>query len=194
MDQISDKDVWEFIHHDDLWIYDKLVLSKKLGYVCGPAGVAPPHEGEYVVRPCVNFRMMGRGASVMNLSPSNHSSVPDGYFWCEKFTGRHISFDYHKGRQVLAVEGLKEDSLRLDRFGAWIKVNDTYTLPDFLVPISKKYEWLNIETIGGHIIEVHLRYNDDFQNHNGDIIIPIWKDEFYQSECEDRLGFIVKHK
>jgi len=192
MDQISDKDVWEFIDPEDLWIYDKLILSKKLGYVCGPAGVTPPKEDEYVVRPCVNFRMMGRGASFMKLSPNDHDKVPDGYFWCEKFTGKHISYDFHKGEQTLAVEGIKENNNRLDRFEMWIKVDSKFTLPKVLIPIAKKYEWLNIETIGGHIIEVHLRYNDDFRNHNGDLIIPVWKDEFYESSCDDRVGFIVK--
>lgn len=192
-DQISDSDVWKFIDADDLWIYDKLILSKKLGYECGPAGVAPSKEKEYIVRPCVNFRMMGRGASTMILSPSNHNQVPDGYFWCEKFTGQHISYDFRYGKQVLAVEGIKEDNGRLDRFEMWAKVNSNFNLPSILLPIAKKYEWLNVETIGGHIIEVHLRYNDDFRNHKGDIIIPVWKEEFYQSECDDRIGFIVKN-
>ena len=40
--QIGDPDIWDKIKPDDLWIYDKLILSRKLGYLCGPAGVAPP--------------------------------------------------------------------------------------------------------------------------------------------------------
>jgi hypothetical protein len=27
------------IHPDDLWVYNKLQLSAKLGYKCGPAGM-----------------------------------------------------------------------------------------------------------------------------------------------------------
>jgi hypothetical protein len=192
MEQISDSDVWEFIDADDLWIYDKLILSKKLGYNCGPAGVSPKISDNYIVRPCVNFRMMGVGASIMHLTPENFSEVPPGFFWCEMFTGSHMSFDYQYGKQVLAVEGFKDNPKRLNRFSRWIKVDVQYTLPPFLENIAKKYEWLNIETIGGRIIEVHLRYNDDFRNHDGNEIIPIWKDEFYPSACEDRIGFIVK--
>ena len=189
---MDDKDVWKFIEADDLWIYDKLILSKKLGYDCGPAGTLPEKEGYYIVRPCVNFRMMGKGASVQLLSPRHTDSVPDGYFWCEQFKGRHISIDYNNGKQVLAVEAFKEDESRLDRFTAWRKINYDFLLPSILEPIAKKYEWLNIEAIGGNVIEVHLRYNDDFRNHDGDVVIPIWKDEFYNSPCEDRIGFIVK--
>ena len=188
---MDDSDVWNFIEPDDLWIYDKLVLSRKLGYDCGPAGVAPKKAGTYIVRPCVNFRMMGRGSSIMNLSPEKHDEVPDGYFWCEIFKGRHLSFDFEYGNQVLAVEGFKNQN-RTDRFYKWQKCTEVLTLPDFLVKISKKYQWLNVECIGNNIIEVHLRYNDDFSNHNSKVIYPIWKENFYESRCGDRIGFILE--
>ena len=35
---IDDDEVWDVAHTEDLWIFDKLILSKKLGYQCGPAG------------------------------------------------------------------------------------------------------------------------------------------------------------
>ena len=189
---MDDADVWKFIDPDDLWVYDKLILAKKLNYLCGPAGVSPPKADKYVVRPCVNFQMMGHGASIRHLTPSDYD-IPHGYFWCEKFEGRHLSFDFRNGKQVLAVEGFREDPQRLDRFSKWTKVDDVMTLPPCLEYVSLKYEWLNVETIGGHIIEVHLRYDDSFRNHLGRTIFPIWKDEFYPSECGDRIGFIVKN-
>jgi hypothetical protein len=188
---MNDSDVWEFIEAEDLWIYDKLILSKKLGYRCGPAGVSPDRLNQYIVRPCVNFRMMGRGATIMQLSPEDHDKVADGYFWCEIFTGRHLSFDFEYGKQTLAVEGFK-DPQRLDRFYKWQKCTDVLKLPSFLVKISEKYRWLNVECIGGNIIEVHLRYNDDFSNHDSDVIYPVWKENFYESRCGDRIGFILE--
>jgi hypothetical protein len=190
---MNDSDVWEFIEAEDLWIYDKLILSKKLGYRCGPAGVSPDRLNQYIVRPCVNFRMMGRGATIMQLSPEDHDKVADGYFWCEIFTGRHLSFDFEYGKQTLAVEGFK-DLQRLDRFYKWQKCTDVLKLPSFLVKISEKYRWLNVECIGGNIIEVHLRYNDDFSNHDSDVIYPVWKENFYESRCGDRIGFILEEK
>lgn len=191
MDQISDADVWEFINPDDLWIYDKLILSKKLRHECGPAGVAPRWISNYVVRPCVNFKMMGHGATIQHLTPDSYD-IPHGYFWCEMFNGRHLSFDFHLGKQVLAVEGFRDDPNDLTRFSKWTKVNDQFELPLILQQIADRYAYLNVETVGGKVIEVHLRYNDDFRNHDGDTIIPIWKDNFYSSPCGDRLGFIVK--
>ena len=35
---MDDDDVWELAHEEDLWIFDKLILSKRLGYQCGPVG------------------------------------------------------------------------------------------------------------------------------------------------------------
>jgi hypothetical protein len=191
---MSDADVWEFAESDDLWLFDKLILSKKLGYKCGPAGVAPTENGKYIVRPCVNYRMMSAGVFELFIN-AGQDVIPNGFFWCEIFNGRHLSFDYHWGEQVLAVEGIK-DGYR--RFVYWKKVNDVFPLPPFLENITKKYEWLNVEVIGGKIIEVHLRYNDDFANHDGNIVVPIWRGEkidktkeFYSSPCGDRVGFYV---
>lgn len=191
---MDDKDFWHTTDPDDLWLFDKLILARKLGYLCGPAGVAPPATDFYIVRPCVNFRMMSAGAHIDSLGPDNHDQVPHGYFWCELFSGRHMSFDYHWGKQVLAVEGFRQDPNRLDRFSRWEKINEQFTLPDIIAQVAQRYEWLNVEVIGDKVIEVHLRYNDDFATHDADVIIPVWRDRFYQSECGDRIGFILLEK
>ncbi len=65
------------------------------------------------------------------------------------------------------------------------------------------YKWINVEYVGGNIIEIHTRYNDDFSNHSGNTIIPVWKDNpisqpenasWYDSPSVDRLGFWVLDK
>lgn len=185
---IDDADIWNVIDKQDLWIYDKLILAARLGYYCGPAGVQPK-PGKYIVRPCVNFRMMGRGAQIIEVNTNN--DVPDGYFWCEVFTGRHLSFDFHYGKQILAVEGFRSSD-RLDRFSMWRKTDDVCKIPDLLTSIVEKYEWVNLEVIGDRVIEVHLRYNDDFYGHDGDTILPIWKENFHNSPCGDRIGFLIQ--
>jgi hypothetical protein len=45
---------------EDAWVYDKLIVAKRLGYVCGAAGVAPKSSAEYIVRPISNYRMIVR--------------------------------------------------------------------------------------------------------------------------------------
>jgi hypothetical protein len=58
------------IDSKDLWVYNKLQLSKTLGYECGPAGAKVPCPGYYIVRPCVNFLGMSRNARIMHLDSS----------------------------------------------------------------------------------------------------------------------------
>lgn len=191
--RMNDKDCWDVVDPADLWVTDKLLLAKRLGYTCAPAGVRVPKTGLYVVRPCVNYRMMSRGASIELLHPEV-DSIPDGYFWCEVFKGRHLSFDFHYGEQVLAVEGFRDSPQRLDRFSRWVKVDDLCKVPEPLLDIVNKYEWVNLEVIDSKVIEVHFRYNDDFVGHDANEIIPVWKDEFLSSDCGDRLGFILSTK
>jgi hypothetical protein len=187
--QLDDTDVFDSIASDDLWCVDKLILSKKLGYTCGPAGMPPSVPGHYVVRPIVNLKSMSVGATIQYL---DSDSIPDGYFWCEIFTGRHRSFDYHWGKQTLAVEGFRTDPLRLDRFSHWTKIDDIFALPEVLQTIADRYPWFNVEVIGNSVIEIHFRYNDDFANHTATTIVPVWREEFYPSPAGDRLGFILK--
>jgi len=189
---MNDIDYWDKVDSEDLWVTDKLLLAKRLGYYCGPAGLIPTQDNEYVVRPCVNYRMMSRGAQLMQLGPSYEDAVPDGFFWCEKFDGRHLSFDFNYGIQTLAVEGFRDNPKRLDRFSKWTKVGDIFFVPKELQHIVEKYEWVNLEVIGDKVIEVHFRYNDDFACHGSFTIIPVWNDEFIESRCGDRIGFLLK--
>jgi hypothetical protein len=42
---IDDKDVWATCPTEYLWIYDKLILARKNGYLAGPAGNALINNG-----------------------------------------------------------------------------------------------------------------------------------------------------
>ena len=197
---IDDKDVWPQCPVDYLWVYDKLILARKQGYLAGPAGIAVPKPGWYIVRPITNIRMMSRGAQKLWLTPADTDLVPDGSFWSECFQGRHTSVDFYYGQQHLAVEGFR-NSKRLDRFSRWEKINDRYPFPAVLGDLWRMIPWTNVEYIDDKIIEVHLRWNDDFSNHNSDVIYPVWRNEpleqpphtsWYDSPSGDRLGFWVK--
>jgi len=199
MEYIDDKDVWRHCPTEYLWVYDKLILARKNGYLAGPAGIAVPKEGWYIVRPITNIRMMSRGASKQWLTPADTDKIPDGYFWSECFNGRHTSVDFHYGIQTLSVEGFR-NSDRLDRFSRWQKISDKYRFPEVLGELWRLTPWINIEYVDDKIIEVHLRWNDDFSNHNSDVIYPVWKDDplpqpkntkWYPSPSGDRLGFWI---
>jgi len=158
----TEEDVWKMIDPDDIWVMDKLILSRKLGYVCGPVGTDVPKPGWYIVRPCVNMKGLGLGAEKKWLD-SNTDHLPHGYFWCEWFEGRHLSVDYKMGLPILTVEGFKGDNT-LSQWDRWVRVQEEYHLPEFLIDLSIKYNLMNCEFIGDKLIEVHFRLNPDFAN------------------------------
>ena len=53
---------------------DKLILSRKLKYNCGPVGLDVPN-GWYIVRPCVNMLGLGLGAQKVWLEKETPSSL-----------------------------------------------------------------------------------------------------------------------
>ena len=168
---ITEDDVWSIVDPEDLWALDKLILSRKLGYKCGPIGYDVKIPGWYIVRPCVNMMGLGLGTSKTWLDDDT-THLPIGSFWCEFFEGRHISVDYIDGKQVLAVEGTKSNDT-FTRWEKWTRVEDVVPMPGILQDLSDRYKTINCEFIGKNLIEVHLRGNPDF---NEDIseFIPVW--------------------
>ena len=195
-------EAWLACHPEDLWLFDKLILSKKLGYNCGPVGVNVPAPGNYIVRPCVNCMGMGQGATIHYITDESEH-LPVGHFWCEIFTGRHLSVDYkidNKGRHIsqdLTVEGFRNDGDPIWKFSKWKQVDDNIPLHPLLLNIQGKYDYINCEYIGNKLIEVHLRPNNDM--HNSTEVIPVWTKtttppgyEFVEDKDFNRLGFFVK--
>lgn len=190
--------------------YNKLLLSEQLGYVCGPAGIAPKQSNWYVVRPIMNLSGMGVGASKCWIESGNTSLVPPGYFWCSWFDGPQYSITYvWEGywKPSSCWQGTK-DSSNLSYFTRWVKT-------DVYAPLSVIYDELstlgriNVEFIGNNIIETHLRTSPD-PDYNE--LIPVWQgneiivDTYlslgytYITSYDDadtflpvaRLGFLVK--
>ena len=177
--QVSAEEVaWASTDPDDLWILDKLIVARKMGYVCGPTGTQVPEPGHYIVRPCVNMIGLGLGAE-KKFIVNTTDTFPFGTFWCEFFEGRHFSVDFHYGKQVLCVEGIREKyDTSLTRWDKWVRVDEEFELPGILKTLKKSYEWINCEFIGDKLIEVHLRHNEDFsKGTNIQEFIPVWEGE-----------------
>ena len=163
--------VWQTVDPDDIWVMDKLILSRKLKYNCGPVGLDVPVPGFYIVRPCVNMMGLGLGAHKVWLDRCT-LHLPIGYFWCEWFDGRHLSVDYQHGLQKLCVEGFKNTDT-FTQWTEWKRTEDYGARPEILKDLFKKYEWINCEFIGNKLIEVHFRHNEDFEG-GIDHFIPVW--------------------
>ena len=192
---------WTNTDIEDLWIYDKLILSKKMGYVCGPTGVDVPEDGFYIVRPVTNIVGLGIGAYEQYLTVEGWTDhLQPGTFWSEIFEGDHLSIDYEWGQPILNIQGFRYPESFV-RWKKWIKVEQTVELPDILKPIAKKYQFMNCEYIGGKLIEVHLRKNPDFDFDNVEFI-PVWQGQdttppegYRYVECPEynqRIGAFVR--
>lgn len=195
----EDPEAWLECPDRHRWVFNKLEVARRSGHACGPKGVPVPKPGKYIVRPMINLLGMGRGAKIVQLDKCT-LSLPDGYFWCEVFTGRHLSVDYKCTSQVLCVEGFRSPDAPLWKWSKWVRTEDDVPLPDIALPLLSNHSYFNVEYIGGKVIEIHLRHNPDWRYHSAREITPVFKGEpvdlpdnsyFLRSPDFERLGFIL---
>lgn len=190
---------WAQIHSSDLWVYNKLYLSRVLGYTCGPVGVTVPQPDFYIVRPSFNLLGMGRFARkeyIYKYTDHYHPSE----FWCEIFEGDHLSVDFQHQEAKLVVLGTRSWENPLYKWDRWEKIEKEVQFPEILTTLKGDYEWINCEFIGNWLIEVHFRQNPDFRYGNT-VAIPVWDEnqrqndenyEYVQDSDFYRRGFWIK--
>lgn len=187
MYHLNPSDEWNSIHINDLWVYNKLFLSKQLGYLCGPAGTDVPYLKNYIVRPSINLLGMGRFSRIERLEKTTDHLHPSE-FWSEIFEGEHLSVDFYKKEPKLVVLGERDESQKLYKWKRWIKVDRIVKFPEILNQLKGHYDWINCEFIGNRLIEVHFRRNPDFRYGNS-VAIPVWRGE--KIEKKKNLTFIL---
>lgn len=171
----SDADAWIKYPHLRNW-FNKLWVAQQLKYISGPGAVPVPRNGYYIVRPVMNLHGMGAGAEIKFLTTNDIDSVPPGFFWCEVFTGAQLTFElkWLKGRwNTTSCFMAERSTASLYRFDRWVRANVEFSPPKILDELCGCSN-INVETIGGKIIEVHLRGSPDPIQHQE--IIPHWSD------------------
>lgn len=201
----SDQEAWFEYPHYRHW-FNKLELSLRLGYDCGPCGTAPSVTGPYVVRPIYNLEGMGVGAIKMIINAGDARQVPPGFFWCEWFTGLQHSITYEwdvrwdEWVPTSSWLGVNDPN-NLSRFQKWVRSDWTAPLP-YMFNELDDCDTINVEFIGDKIIEVHLRPSPDPDWTTE--IIPVWADQEVPEDMVEayddaggflqvpRLGFIIR--
>jgi len=186
MYHLDPQDEWNSIHDEDLWVYNKLFLNRRLGHLCGPVGCPVPRSGNYIVRPSINLLGMGRFSRIEWIERCTDHFHPSE-FWCEIFEGEHLSVDFHHKEPKLIVLGERDDRNIFYKWKKWSKIERTVDFPEILNNLKGNYEWINCEFIGNKLIEVHFRQNPDFRYGNS-IAIPVWKGENHEKYVD--LTFI----
>jgi hypothetical protein len=150
------------------WIYNKLLVAQSQGLECGLHHTAPTRYPVFC-KPVTNLKGMGVGSCVLRDERDYRRSCAPGDFWMKLLSGEHVSTDwavvrgqtmwYRHTLGIPSVGGtfdywVVEAGARpaLERYcREWIHAH----LPDYT-------GMLNIETIGGRIIEAHLRFSDQW--------------------------------
>jgi hypothetical protein len=178
-------DEWNQIHPKDIWVYNKLSLSRVLEYTCGPIGTTVPIPDFYIVRPSINLLGMGRFARkewIENETEDFHPSE----FWCEIFEGPHLSVDFREKKPELVALGEKNAEDPLYKWQKWSKIDADIEFPSILNDLVGDYEWINCEFIGNHLIEVQFRQNSDFRYGNS-VAIPVWNKKINSDNSDYRF-------
>ena len=197
----EDQDSWAW-YPDHRWIYDKLAVALSQGLPAAPHGVMPPSYPVFS-KPITNLRGMGIGSRAFDTEKDYLDHLTAGHFWCELLTGRHVSSD------VALVDGEPQWWRHTEgiataggTFDYWhIHAADMPAIEAWCGPWSRKHlrgytGMANLETIGGKIIEAHLRFADQWPDLNGDnwvsAVIRLYAEGIWDFPDSDRCdGYSV---
>jgi len=166
------------------WDFEnRLELARRMRYPCG-GHVDRPDPGLWFTKPARNPSGMGVGAYrniyVGGISPGWVHDFDEDCMWMPMFTGEHFSVDFRRcrggiWRQALTVRC--DYDVLVSRPAQWCKKNVEFPVPATLRGVDA--EWLNVEFIGGSVIEAHARRNTDFDNAPPDAMVAqvVWGDQ-----------------
>jgi hypothetical protein len=163
----EDGDAWaQYPHHN--WVYDKLAVAESQVLPCAPHGVEPA-EFPVFSKPVFNMRGMGAGSRVLRTRQEYLANQRPGHIWMTLLEGEHVSTDvavvngeprWWRHAIGAPLEGgmfdhwivLADDRPEVEAWcGGWLRRN-----------LAGYTGMVNFETIGAKIIEVHLRFADQW--------------------------------
>ncbi len=197
----EDRDAWQW-YPAQRWVYDKLSVALSQGLQAAPHGIAPPHYPVFS-KPIINLKGMGAGSRVLHSAAECEQYYAPGHMWVTLLEGRHVSSD------VAVVDGeplwwrhATGKPAGQGTFDYWI----IHAEPDEEIErdcgpwvrqhIAGYTGMLNLETIGGVIIEVHLRFADQWPDLYGagwiDAVVRLYeKREWGFADADRRDGYSV---
>jgi hypothetical protein len=171
----EDPDSWQW-YPAHRWIYDKLAVALSQGLDAAPHGVMPPSFPVFS-KPITNLRGMGTGSQVIESEAAYKAALTAGHFWCTLLSGPHVSTD------VALLDGQPVWWRHTTGATAPGGTFDYWHVHAEAMPGIESWcgDWArrhlrgytgmaNFETIGGRIIEAHLRFADQWP----DLYGPGW--------------------
>jgi len=197
----DDEHAYEF-YPEHRWIYNKLLVCDTQGVAGAPHGV-PPKSFPVFSKPIYNLHGMGVGGRVIESADELEFHHAAGHMWMEMMSGEHVSTDaVLLGGEAQWWRHTVGTALGEGLFDYW-------TVDDAERPELERYcgDWfrrhlrgysgaVNIETIGGRIIEVHLRFADQWPDLYGkgwlEAIVDLYARRRWRYADDDRhIGYSV---
>ena len=149
-------------------IYNKLAVAESQGLACAPHGVCPPAFPVFS-KPIFNLGGMGVGSRVLRDREHYERHKTPGHLWMTLLEGEHVSTDLavQAGRVVWLRHSLGTPAAG-GTFDYWtIEAAARAPLEGYLGAwvgqhLATYTGMLNLETIGGRVIDAHLRFADQW--------------------------------
>jgi hypothetical protein len=163
----DDPEAWEW-NPKHRWVFDKLQIALSQDLRCGPHGLVPPSFPVFS-KPIMNLRGMGEGSRVLASRADYDRCYVAGHMWMPLLDGPHVSTDLAVvGGETTWMRHATGQPLRDGTFDYWVVHAEEFpelgeTLKMWIARHLADYTGLlNLETIGGTIIEGHLRFADQW--------------------------------
>lgn len=197
----DDGDAWAW-YPQHRWVYDKLRVAESQGLACGPHGIEPPSFPVFS-KPVINLRGMGTGSRVMRSLRAYRTHQKPGHFWMPLLDGDHVSTDCAvvdgQPRWWRHAIGIPAGGGMFDHWVVLAEARPEIEGPggSWLARHLRGYTGMvNLETIGGRIIEVHLRFADQWPDLYGphwvEALVRLYRDgEWRFDDSRRRTGYSV---
>jgi hypothetical protein len=195
----SDAWLWNPAHR---WVYDKLAVALSQQLEAAPHGV-PPQAFPVFSKPIYNLKGMGVGSRALFSAEDYAEAYRPGHFWSPLLEGEHVSSD------VALVDGVpvwwrhaSGVASGQGTFDYWeIQAAPTPAIEEWCGTWCRRHlkgytGMLNLETIGGRIIEAHLRFADQWPDLYGagwvEAVIRLYAERRWQfDDSARRTGYSI---
>ncbi len=169
---IDEASAWE-LYPDLRWIHTKLAIAASQDLPHGPHGVMPKRFPVFS-KPIFNMRGMGTGGRVIRSEREYRLSFQPGHMWMRLLEGAHVSTDVALARGRPAwwrhSTGVPLGGGTFDHWTVHAARRpglERYLARGIKANLGEFSGIVNFETIGGRIIECHLRMADQWPDLNG---------------------------
>ncbi|HVS03079.1 MAG TPA: hypothetical protein VMT16_09955 [Thermoanaerobaculia bacterium] len=194
----DDEHAWE-LYPQHRWVYNKLLVAESQGLAAAPHGV-PPRRFPVFSKPIYNLHGMGVGGRVVEAADELALSFEAGHMWMELLAGEHVSTD------VAVIGGEPRWWRHTVAKPLGEGMFDYWTVEAAARPELEAYcgQWLgahlgaytgfvNLETLGGRIVEAHLRFADQWVDLYGgaawvESVVRLYRDGAWRFDDSGRRG------